>query len=371
MRKIGLGVIGAGDMGQSHIKELSFFTDKATLVAVYEPNPDRLKAALGLYPQTVTACCSRQELLARKDIDAVFIATPNDRHCDDALAALAADKHIFCEKPLATTMADSRRVVNYARQQGKVFQVGLVYRYSTLFRRMAGIIQSGQIGQPQMAWCHEFRVPFPVGRDRDWRYSQARSGGTLVEKNCHHFDLLNWMLGADPMRVFASGALDVVKPDGSMVPGVPGEPYRYDGRCEVIDNAWVIVDYVNGARASLGLCMFSAERKLPVGVIGTKGWIEAEVISQHLSYRISAEDKTQEETFDDILRESGKAINHPGGRLQVEDFIACVRENREPFCNGEVALRAMAISFAAEASVQKHQYVLVDGNESNPGNICI
>jgi predicted dehydrogenase len=363
MKKIGIGIIGTGDMGQSHIRALSLLMDKAAVVAVYEPNPERVRAASSDYPEPVVACGSRQELLERNDIDAVFIATPNDQHLDDGLAAMSAGKHVFCEKPIAATMADTKRLVETAHRLGTIFQVGLVYRYSTLFRRMAEIIESGSIGEPRMAWCHEFRVPFPVGRNRDWRYSQMRSGGTLVEKNCHHFDLLNWMIGSDPKRVFASGALDVVKPDGQVVPGVPGEPYQYDGRCEVIDNAWVIVDYANGARASLGLCMFAAERKLPVGVLGTHGWIEAEVISQTLSYRIYTGDKTREENFKDTLIVNGQTIGHPGGLLQVEDFINCIREHRQPFCNGHIALQAMAVSFAAETSIQRQAYVEMDEKE--------
>ncbi len=82
-------------------------------------------------------------------------------------------------------------MITAARETGKVLQVGLVCRYAKIFRAMRRLIDAGRIGRPVLAWCHEFRVPFPIGRGRAWRYSQKLSGSALLEKNCHHFDLFN------------------------------------------------------------------------------------------------------------------------------------------------------------------------------------
>jgi predicted dehydrogenase len=357
---IKLGMIGTGDMGQVHIRALNALEKEARLTAIYEPNPERAKAALHLCSHSVTVCRTRQELLEQEDIKGIFITSPNDCHYDDVLAVIESGKNIFCEKPLATTMEDTIGIVQAVQRAGRILQVGLVYRYSLLFRRMAQIIQEGCIGEPRMVWCHEFRVPFPVGRDREWRYSQSRSGGTLVEKNCHHFDLFNWMMGTDPIRVFASGGLDVVKTDGPFPPGVPGEPYRYCGPTDVIDNAWVIVDFDNGARANLGLCMFADHRDLPFGVMGTRGWVEGSVDAQKLVCCTYADNRRWEECFQERILGKNAYMGHPGGQSQVSEFIRCLQDKREPFCNGQVALKSMAVGFAAQTSLKRGNYVYLE-----------
>ena len=130
---------------------------------------ERLKVAEGLLPYKVVTCDSVQELLENKDIEAVFVCSPNDIHFEHAIAVMERDKHVFLEKPVATNMNHVREIVAVARKKNLILQVGLVYRYSAMFRRMAELVGNGAIGQPRMLWCHEFRVPYPVGRDREWR----------------------------------------------------------------------------------------------------------------------------------------------------------------------------------------------------------
>jgi len=360
MKKVKIGMIGTGDMGQVHLRALAALDNSAQIIALYDPSEERLKVAENLLPYQVVTCNSLHDLLKNKDIEAVFVCSPNDIHYEQAIAAMEHGKHLFLEKPLATNMDQVCEIVAMAKKKNLILQVGLVYRYSAMFRRIAELVTNEVIGQPRMVWCHEFRVPYPVGRDREWRYSQSRTAGTLVEKTCHHFDLFNWILSDEPIRVFASGGCDVIRTGGPIEPGVPGEPYKYEGRCDVLDNAWVVIEYAGGARANLGLCMFADNRELPFGVLGTKGWIEAFVNAQKLKYCVYSNGKIFEETFSDRIVGRNQYMGHPGGQAQVVEFLDCVRERKDSFCNGDVALRSMAVSFAAEESVKIGCYVSVD-----------
>ena len=360
MKTVKIGMIGTGDMGQVHLRALASLEDSAQVVALCDLSEERLKIAQGLLPYNVATCDSVQELLEYEDIEAVFVCSPNDLHFEHAIAVMEYDKHVFLEKPVATNMEQVREIVATAGKKRLILQVGLVYRYSAMFRRMAELVDNGVIGQPQMLWCHEFRVPYPVGRDREWRYLQSRTAGTLVEKTCHNFDLFNWILADEPIRVFASGGCDVIRPDGPIEPGVPGEPYKYEGPCDVLDNAWVVIEYAGGARANLGLCMFAENRELPFAVLGTEGWVEGFVNAQELRYCIYSSGDICHESFNDRTVGKSKYLGHPGGQVQVAEFLCCVRGGKGSFSDGDVALRSMAVSFAAERSVKVGGYVTVD-----------
>ena len=107
-------------------------------------------------------------------------------------------------------------------------------------------IRAGRIGTPRMIAIREHRHPF-LQKVGDWNRFSRRTGGTLVEKCCHFFDLMRLIAGAEPVRVYASGGADVNHRDE-----------RYAGEMpDIVDNAFVIVDFDNGMRASLDLCMFA------------------------------------------------------------------------------------------------------------------
>ena len=199
-------------------------------------------------------------------VEAVIVALPNYLHAVAAIAALRRGKHVLLEKPVALTVADCAQLAAAERESGAIVQVGLELRYATVARHLHAAIDGGAIGAPRLAWCHEFRVPFRQKVD-DWILAPERSGGTFVEKNCHHFDLLSWFLGSEPARVAAFGGGDVVYRE------LPG----------MVDNAWVIVDHDGGQRASLGVSMFSAFHRLEFGVLGEAGLLTADFVTREVT----------------------------------------------------------------------------------------
>lgn len=256
--KIRVGLIGLGDMGMGHLEALKLF-----------PNVE----IVGLCDLNVPFFTHYEDLLACKNLDAVFVSVPNYLHAKIGLAVLKSGRHLFLEKPLAHTVADAKKLLAAAKKSDSVFQVGHVYRYSPFYQAMAEWVDAGVIGKPQILWCQEFREPFP---QHDWFYDRKKSGGTFVEKNCHHFDLFNWFADDRPKKVAAFAGLNVLKPGKKISCSYCPDPPKVLRHNNTIDNGWAMVEYVRGARANLGLCMFLRPphkiwRGVELGLIGDNG----------------------------------------------------------------------------------------------------
>ena len=207
-----------------------------------------------------------RDLLSSGQVDAVIVASPNHTHIDVLRDVLASDVPVLVEKPMCTTVDDCRIVVDMAGRRSAITWVGLEYRYMAPIAALLDVVRSGELGDLKMFSIREHRFPFLVKVD-NWNRFSRHTGGTLVEKCCHFFDLMNLAVGARPTRVFASGGQDVNHLDEV-----------YDGeRSDILDNAYVIVDYANGVRASLDLCMFAegGRNEQEIVAVGSQGKAEA------------------------------------------------------------------------------------------------
>ena len=262
------GVIGTGMMGREHIANILHLPG-ARVTAVADPDPASLDAAADLVP-AAARFSDDGDLMASGLCDAVVIATPNMTHAAVLDDVLAADVHVLVEKPLCTTVADCRRVLEAAAERRGLVWVGLEYRYMAPFARLIDEVRSGTAGRVRMASLREHRFPF-LDKVGNWNRFRANTGGTLVEKCCHFFDLMNQVMPGWPERVYASGSQMVNHLDET-----------YGGRTpDIIDSAYVIVDYDEGARALLDLCMFAeaTHDQQEFAVMGDAGKVEALVPS--------------------------------------------------------------------------------------------
>ncbi len=267
------GVIGTGMMGVEHIENI-LAIEGAAVTAIADPvEASRAQGLAAAAPagQSVSVYEDHRDLLASGEVDAVVVVSPNNTHVEVMSDVLEAGVHVMCEKPLCTTVEDVQTLIAKAEATGgtegdrKVW-VGLEYRYMPAVAELITDVHSGIVGTPKMVAIREHRFPFLV-KVGNWNRFSANTGGTLVEKCCHFFDLMNLLLDEKPTRVMASGAQDVNHLDEV-----------YDGKpSDVLDNAFVIVDYPSGARALLDLCMFAeaTRNQEEVSVIGDKGKIEA------------------------------------------------------------------------------------------------
>jgi myo-inositol 2-dehydrogenase / D-chiro-inositol 1-dehydrogenase len=260
------GIIGCGMMGQEHIRNIALL-DGAEVVAICEPDASMQAAARALVPglQVVDTIAA---LLAIEAVNTLLIASPNYLHVDH-LEEIARTRPlpVLIEKPLYTTPEDAPRIARFADSYPALIWVAMEYRYMPPIAAFLDQAQAatGGIG---MLTIREHRFPF-LQKIGDWNRFNARTGGTLVEKCCHFFDLMRLVIGSEPVRVMASASQSV----NHLVE-------RYNGAApDIWDNGYVIVDFANGARAMLELCMFAegARYQEEISAIGPSGKIEVQV----------------------------------------------------------------------------------------------
>ncbi|MYJ42945.1 MAG: Gfo/Idh/MocA family oxidoreductase [Acidimicrobiaceae bacterium] len=258
------GVIGTGMMGREHIANLSRLPG-ARVTALADPHPPSLEEASKLAP-AAARFSGHRDLIDAGLCDALVIATPNMTHAAVLDDVLGTDLHVLVEKPLCTTVADCQRVLTAAADHRGLVWVGLEYRYMAPFARLIDEVRAGTAGRVRMVSLREHRFPF-LEKVGDWNRFAANTGGTLVEKCCHFFDLMNQVMAGRPERVYASGSQMVNHLDE-----------RYNGSTpDIIDSAYVVLDYDDGARALLDLCMFAeaTHHQQEFAVMGDEGKIEA------------------------------------------------------------------------------------------------
>jgi predicted dehydrogenase len=265
------GLIGAGMMGREHIRNLALIPG-SHLVAIADPSNEQVRLSIGeaekFLVQTPRGFADHRAMLGAGGLDAVVIASPNDTHIQVLEDLLTTGKPlgILVEKPVATTLADCDRLTTLAAGFRAPIWVAMEYRYMPPVAELRRAVTAGDIGTLRMFAIREHRFPF-LEKVGDWNRFSARTGGTLVEKCCHFFDLMRLVVASEPVRVYASGAADVNHRDE-----------RYQGRVpDILDNALVIVDFANGCRASLDLCMFAegSHFQEEIAATGDRAKIEA------------------------------------------------------------------------------------------------
>ncbi len=264
------GLIGCGMMGREHIRNVNLL-EGAQFRHVYDVRAENAEKASALAGGASIAA-SVSELVSDPTLDAIVICSPNHCHVDQ-LEAIAAARAIpiLCEKPLYTRKEDAKRIADFAKTYRPPVWVAMEYRYMPPVRAFVDEAQA-VTGGIKMLTLREHRIPF-LKKYGDWNRFNANSGGTLVEKCCHFFDLMRLITGAEPVRVMASAGQMVNYQDES-----------YDGRVpDIWDGAYVIFDFANGTRAMLELCMFADGTKWNEEItgVGATGKIECRVPGPH------------------------------------------------------------------------------------------
>ena len=332
-------------MGLSHLQSARrLCADKADVTAVCAREDVRLQKALQLAP-SAKAYKDESELI-HSPLDAIFVSTPNFTHARLAQEILAAGKHLFLEKPCGITGAECHQVLKNAEASNRVLMIGHELRYSPYFQKIKDMVAAGEIGTPQMVWTREFRGPFQkkVG---DWIQDDRRSGGCLVDKNCHHFDLMNWWVGARPARVSAFGGCAVNR--------------VLQSEHQVHDHATVSFEYDNGVRGTLQLCMFALDfpqEDLEMGIIGDAGMLVTRISRiQILQWQRGSNQR--EPIVHTVNAKQGEGWgSHLGFDEIHEEFIQCILENRQPLTSVRNCIDGTVLAIAAEDSIKKA--VIVD-----------
>lgn len=353
---INIGIIGLGDIGTVHLRGFSKLKEDCRVTAVCDPVAAKRERALGLLGGKATAYADYRKMLKESNVDAVVIGIPTYWHAPVALAAMRAGKDVFLEKPVAPTIEECDAYILEAMNTGRVVQVGLVYRYSNLYRTVGRMVDQGDFGNVTMMFCKEYRDNFPV----QWFFETKKSGGALLDKDCHHFDLFNWFTRSRARRVMAMGGQHVVKGKRIKVNcAYAPDPNAYIKNPDILDHAFVLVEYENQARANLGLCMYESEpiEGLEVGLMGDNGThaiAKRDIILQAGGGPLGEMEEIPVDYEGDNL-----AIGHIGVHVEHQEFLDCVKTRRMPYANLFIARDSMDIAFAADRSIAEHREVLM------------
>jgi len=369
---INYAIIGSGMMGREHIQNISLLGD-STVTALFEPDKEQRSLSAALAPQA-TPYDNLEDLLKDTRTDAFVIASPNHTHIDILKQVLSRDSRpVLVEKPLCTSIDDCRTIAELADSYKAPIWVAMEYRYMPPVAELLNRVAAGLIGCPKMIAVQEHRFPF-LKKVGDWNRFNQNTGGTLVEKCCHFFDLMRLIAQDRAVRVYASGAPDVNFLDES-----------YNGRTpDIIDNAFVVVDFASGARACLSLCMFcdGAYFQEEISVLGPQGKIECLVPGPERLWAVdnlddlghstgfSGSHRSSEIIFsprspkgpvretvnvDDSLQNAG---DHQGSTFyQHRKFRDVVCGTAEVEVSVEDGIQAVLIGLAAEQSIREQRAV--------------
>lgn len=348
------GLVGTGMMGVEHLNNLAI-TPGAVVTAIADPVSTSLgwaKDALGDKADGVQAFATSAELATSGMVDAVIVASPNHTHRDVLVPLFGEGLAILCEKPLATTVEDARWIVEQAEASARPFWTAMEYRYMPPAAEFIRAVHAGSVGALRMLSIREHRFPF-LEKVGDWNRFAANTGGTMVEKCCHFFDLMRLITQSEAVRVYCSGAMDVNHLDEA-----------YGGRRpDIIDNSYTTVDFANGVRAMLDLSMFAdgAENQEEITAVGDQARLDvlipegAIVRSPRVGFRNPKQVERRVVPVDEAALNAGS--HHGSTFYEHQRFNAAVRGAGAVEVTARDGLMAVAIGTAAEISAREKRVV--------------
>lgn len=353
MDEIGVGIVGSGFMGQTYAEVLDKHVRGARLCAIAVGR--RAQALAASYG--VPAAESLAALLARPDIDAVILATPEQVRLEQLRACAAAGKHILSEKPLAPDTAQADEMIAACRTAGVTLMVCHTARYRGTFARAKQLVDAGRIGRVLQIRSYAMgtlRDYVDFVEQKPWIVDPA-SGGFFYDQAVHNFDYMRWLTGSEARRVFAS----VTSHRGSY-PGM---------------SVMAQIEFASGALAQLNLCfelpdVIFPEHTFRFMVVGDRGLLDFDM---YTSLRLGAEtgwETIWEQPAFDYVNEPNSPVRLAAHAAMVQEFITSLHERRLPAIRGEDGRAAVALCEACLASARSGQAVLCDvagkENESSP-----
>jgi predicted dehydrogenase len=336
MKKLGIGVVGVGEMGRRHAENVRRYVPNAKLVAIADVAHDRAKQAANEL-EIDLAYGSLDALLENKDVEAVLIATPDKFHSPAVVSAARAGRHILCEKPLGLNLAEARAAIDAVEKAGVRIQMGFMRRYDTPYVAAMKRIEAGEIGTPVI-----FRS---LGRDKDQppiaAYESNVNGMIFYTNTIHDFDLARWLMHDEITKVHAFTTI-AIRPEvakyGDVVASVVNLQYRLGaiGNIESYAQAVYGYDVRTEVIGSKGSILIGAVEKTPAVFLTSSGG--SAILADHFLSR-----------FADAYVE------------ELRDFATTILAGRAPAIGADTGLKSLAIAVAAEESHKSGQTVEVKG----------
>lgn len=285
---INLAVIGLGGMGRVHLANLAAH-EQAWVTAVHDIDPERLGAdltpsqinletgAAAWDEKRLRRCETFEEILTDDAVDAVVIATPSHLHAELTCRALAAGKHVFCEKPMALSVVDCDEMLAAAAAAGRRLQIGHVIRFWGEYVAATRVVHNGSFGPLQGLWMSRLCAP-PAWSSDGWFLDHTKSGGALLDLHIHDVDYALHLLGK-PRAIRAAGQ---VGPSGGYDRIFASYDYGEDGPLVQAEGVWTMgaqTPFVMSFRMDLaeGTVEYVSNRKPALLAYGPDGPVKLDV----------------------------------------------------------------------------------------------
>lgn len=285
MKNYKIGIIGVGGRGRHAY--MAHQLDKGfEIVRGADPSDKALAEFKERFPNAATSH-DYNDIINDPEISVVFVMAPDFLHEEMATKALLANKHVYCEKPMAITVEGCDRILQAAYQtKAKIF-IGHNMRYFDSVLKMKEVIDSGIIGDIQCGWCRHF---ISYGGDayfKDWHSEQKNACGLLLQKAAHDIDVMHWLMGSYTKRVVGMGMLTVYDKCERRDPSTPGIASWSDDNfpadkigpvfspvIDVEDHNMILMQLENGSQANYVQCHYTPDAERNYTFIGTKGRVE-------------------------------------------------------------------------------------------------
>lgn len=330
MKKLNVGIIGAGRIGQVHAKSITYHIPQAKIVAIsdiYYEGAKRVAESLGI----PNAYEDYHEILNNPEIDAVLICSSTDTHADIAVEAAEAGKHIFCEKPVDLTVAKIKKVIAAVEKAGVKLQIGFNRRYDHNFAEIKHLANDGKLGKLQTIKITS-RDPEPPSID----YVKV-SGGIFLDMTVHDFDMARF-IGGEVEEVYANAAVTV---DEAI------------GEAGDVDTALIALKFKNGAIGVIDNCRkacYGYDQRLEV--FGTGGQASAaNDTPTNVSYINENGNMTDKPLYFFLERYMQSFTD------EMTEFINAVQNDEQTKTTVNDGLEALRLGLAAKLSVKEHRPV--------------
>lgn len=331
MKKVKIGLIGAGRIGKLHIENISVRIHAAEVVAVADTFIKGAKEVAERFGiKTVTA--DYKEILCKPEVEAVLICSPTDTHAQYIIEAAEAGKHIFCEKPLDLSLDNIRRVLGVVERAGVKLMVGFNRRFDPDFVKVQQMVKAGKIGVPHILKITS-RDPEPPPAEY-----VAVSGGIFLDMTIHDFDMARFVLGTEVLEVYAKANVLV---DSAI------------GEAGDVDTAITTLSFENGAIGTIDnsrKAVYGYDQRLEV--FGSEGMVMVDnnTPDSHTYYNNKgSHGPLPLNFFMDRYIESYA--------IEIETFIKAVMKDEEIPVSGKDGLMSVAIGLAAKKSIAENHPV--------------
>ncbi len=358
-----IGVIGSGSRIQQVIANLLRESPSSTVTAIHDPDEVALDRFRREVAPAAAVCDSVEQLCAREDVDWVFIGSFNCHHSAQTISAFRAGKNVFCEKPLCLSLNEAEEIHEAWKSSGRTFALGLVMRYSPLYRMARKFLEEGRIGE---ILSFEFNETLEFNHGGyihgNWRRQRELAGTHLLEKCCHDIDLALWLAGSLPTRVASFGGRSFFKPENARHVARIGNSacgetaYRswpdphgvnpFNDDKSIVDHQVAILDFASGIKGTFHTQCNAGIPERRFYFCGSEGSMRLDAYTGELEVGRIGWEKTI------ALHKPIVGSGHAGGdKLMTKELVEVLAESRTPATGFTEGIRSLVVANAVDEAM--------------------